>query len=129
MRLLLDTHVFLWYITGDRRVGSVVRRSIEYSDAAYLSVASVWEATIKYHLGKLPLPEPPHPWLTIQREQHGIESLLIDESAVAYLSELQPHHRDPFDRLIICQAIQHNLQVVTVDAIFSEYPISVLKPA
>lgn len=71
MRLLLDTHVFLWYVAGDARVGATTRALIENADEAYLSVASVWEATIKYHLGKLPLPEPPHPWLRVQREQHG----------------------------------------------------------
>jgi PIN domain nuclease of toxin-antitoxin system len=129
VRLLLDTHIFLWYITGDARVGRNTRSSIENSDVAYLSVVSVWEATIKYHLGKLPLPEAPHPWLTIQREQHGIESLPIDEATVAHLSGLQPHHRDPFDRIIICQAIQHDLQIVTVDPIFSSYPAKMLRPA
>jgi PIN domain nuclease of toxin-antitoxin system len=126
VKLLLDTHIFLWYIAGDPRVGLDVRTSIENSEVAYLSVASVWEATIKYHLGKLPLPEPPHPWLMVQREQHGIESLAIEESTVAHLSRLQPHHRDPFDRILVCQAIQHNLQIVTVDSIFSFYPAKLL---
>lgn len=129
MRLLLDTHVFLWYIAGDKRVGSRTRSLIENSDAVYLSVASVWEATIKYDLGKLPLPEAPHPWLAVQRELHGIESLPIYESTVAQLSALQPHHRDPFDRLLICQAIQHDLQIVTVDQHFSAYPVKLLRPA
>ena len=129
MRLLLDTHVFLWYIAGDDRVGSKTRSLIENSDVVYLSVASVWEVTIKHQLGKLPLPEPPHPWLSIQREQHGIESLPIYESAMAQLSTLPLHHRDPFDRILICQAIQHDLQMVTVDSHFSPYPIHLLKPA
>jgi PIN domain nuclease of toxin-antitoxin system len=61
MRLLLDTHVFLWYITGDQRLSSDVRNTIENSEAAFLSVASIWEATIKYQLGKLALPEPASP--------------------------------------------------------------------
>jgi len=112
VRLLLDTHVFLWYITGDARVGRETRGVIENADTVYLSVVSLWEATIKYQLGKLPLPEPPHPWLMIQREEHGIESLAIFESTIAHLSNLDLHHRDPFDRLLICQAIHHELQIV-----------------
>ena len=126
MRLLLDTHIFLWYIAGDSRVGLSTRRAIEDSDVAYLSVVSVWEATIKYGLGKLPLPEPPHPWLSVQREQHGIDSLPVDEATIAHLSKLAIHHRDPFDRLLICQAIEHDLDLVTVDPILSKYPIRLL---
>jgi PIN domain nuclease of toxin-antitoxin system len=127
MRLLLDTHIFLWYITGDQRVGAAVRATIEDSDVAYLSVASIWEATIKYDLGKLPLPEPPHPWLSIQRKRHGIDSLAIDEESISRLSMLEAHHRDPFDRLLICQAIQHDLQIVTVDSAFARYPVRLAK--
>jgi PIN domain nuclease of toxin-antitoxin system len=128
MRLLLDTHVFLWYINGDVRVGRDVRQAIENADVVYLSVASVWEATIKYALGKLALPEPPHPWLAVQREQHGFESLPIDESSIAHLPTLPDLHRDPFDRLLICQAIEHGLQLVTVDPVMPRYPVKVLSP-
>jgi PIN domain nuclease of toxin-antitoxin system len=126
MRLLLDTHVFLWYITGDRRIATFVRRAIEEADAVYLSVASVWEVTVKYHLGKLPLPEPPHPWVRNQREQHDFESLALDEASVAHLGSLHAHHRDPFDRILVCQAIEHDLHVVTVDPVFEKYPAKLL---
>jgi len=128
MRLLLDTHIFLWYIAGDARVGANARAAIENAETAYLSVASVWEATIKYQLGKLSLPEPPHPWLSVQREQHGIESLPINETSVAHLSKLDLHHRDPFDRILVCQAIEHGLQIVTIDSFFSKYPAKILVP-
>jgi PIN domain nuclease of toxin-antitoxin system len=126
MRLLLDTHIFLWYITGDRRISAAVRRSIEDCDVAYLSVVSVWEAAAKYQLGKLPLPEPPHPWLSAQRELHGFESLSLDEASVARLSELPLHHRDPFDRMLVCQALEHELQIVTVDSVLGKYPARLL---
>src|SRR3954454_11176917 len=109
MRLLLDTHIFLWFITGDERVPGPMRQTIEDSEAAFLSVVSLWEATIKYQLGKLPLPEPPHPWLSIQRERHGIEPLPLDEGSVARLAVLPLHHRDPFDRMLVCQALEHGL--------------------
>ncbi len=129
MRLLLDTHIFLWYITGDMRITSTRRAVIENADAVFVSVATTWEATTKYRLGKLPLPEPPHPWLTNQREEHGFESLVLDEASVAHLSTLEMHHRDPFDRILVCQAIEHDLQVVTVDPVFARYPVKVLPPA
>lgn len=129
MKLLLDTHIFLWYVAGDRRLQGEARSTIENADAVYLSVASVWEATIKYHVGKLPLPEPPHPWIAVQREQHGIESLVIDEATVAHLPKLELHHRDPFDRILVCQAIEHGLTIITVDPLLSRYPAKILSPA
>jgi len=126
MKLLLDTHIFLWYITGDERVSPAVRRAVEDSEAAYLSVVSLWEATIKYQLGKLPLPEPPHPWLSVQRERHGIEVLPLNEASVARLGGLPLHHRDPFDRMLVCQALDQGLSIVTVDSILSKYPAKLL---
>jgi PIN domain nuclease of toxin-antitoxin system len=126
MRLLLDTHIFLWYITGEERLPTSFRRAIEDSQAAYLSVVSLWEATIKYQLGKLPLPEPPHPWLSAQGEKHGIESLPLDQASVARLSNLALHHRDPFDRMLVCQALEHELLVVTLDSMLSQYPVQLL---
>jgi PIN domain nuclease of toxin-antitoxin system len=127
MRLLLDTHIFLWYITGDSRIKPAVRQAIEDCDVAYLSVVSVWEATTKYQLGKLPLPAPPHPWLTVQREKHGIDSLALDEAAVSRLPMLPMHHRDPFDRMLVCQALEHDLLVVTVDSILDQYPAKLFR--
>lgn len=129
MRLLLDTHVFLWYVGGDQRVRGNLRKTIENANTVYLSVVSVWEATIKYYIGKLSLPEAPHPWLSTQRERHGMESLAIDEASVAHLPKLEPHHRDPFDRILVCQAIEHSLQLVTVDPVMSKYPAKILAPA
>lgn len=84
-------------------------------------MASVWEATIKYQLGKLPLPESPEIYLPRQRVIHLIESLPIDEETIAQLIGLPPIHRDPFDRLLICQAIQHNLAIVSVDSAICQY--------
>jgi PIN domain nuclease of toxin-antitoxin system len=103
-----------------------MRHGIEDSDASYLSVVSLWEATIKYQLGKLPLPEDPHPWLSVQRELHGIEPLPLDEASVARLAALPAHHRDPFDRMLVCQAIEHELLIVTVDSVLGRYPAQFL---
>lgn len=130
MRLLLDTHVFLWYITADPKLPAAFRAAIQdQANEVYLSVASVWETIIKYHLGKLPLPAPPADYLPRQRDAHRIASLPIDEGAMSHLSGLPPFHRDPFDRLLIAQALQHGLTVATVDPDISAYPLSLLAAA
>ena len=124
MKLLLDTHIFLWFISEDQRLPEPYRRTIcDSSNEIYLSVASLWECLIKNSLGKLPLPAEPANYLTLQREQHGIQSLAIDEVSVARLLELPAIHRDPFDRILICQAIQHGLLLVTQDNLFTNYPV------
>ena len=128
MRLLLDTHIFLWYITGDQRLSRHFRESIENADAVFVSVVSIWEAVIKYTLGKLPLPEAPHPWLSTQREIHGFVSLPVEERSFAHLAELPRHHDDPFDRLLISQAIGGDLLLVTVDPVLARYSTAPLLP-
>ena len=95
----------------------------------YLSVASVWEAVIKYQLGKLPLPAPPADYLPRQRDAHGIASLPIDEGVMSHLAGLPPLHRDPFDRLLVAQALQHGLTVATVDPDVAAYPVPLLPTA
>lgn len=128
MKLLLDTHIFLWYITGDKRLSVDQRESIRKVDnEVYLSVVSLWEAIIKYHLGKLQLPKSPEAYLPIQRERHQIFSLSLDEASVSYLAQLPPLHRDPFDRILVCQANVHGLKIVTVDDIIMQYPVEVLR--
>jgi len=127
MRLLLDTHVFLWYITADPKLPPIFREACQdEANEVYLSVASVWEAVIKYNLGKLPLPAPPTDYLPRQREAHGIASLVIDEGAMPYLAGLEPLHRDPFDRLLVAQALQQGLTVATVDPDIAAYPVPLL---
>jgi PIN domain nuclease of toxin-antitoxin system len=122
MKLLLDTHIFLWFISGDFKLSvSAIDRIRDSNNDVYLSVVSIWEATVKYQLGKLPLPESPEKYLPKQRIRHRIESLSIDEGTIGKLIDLPPIHRDPFDRILICQAIQHGLSIVTVDSQISQY--------
>jgi PIN domain nuclease of toxin-antitoxin system len=124
MRLLLDTHVFLWYITGDSRPPAPFLAAIrEPSNDVYLSVASIWETVIKHGLGKLPLPAPPAEFLPAQREAHNIASLAIDEGAMTHLAALPPLHRDPFVRLLIAQALQHGPTIANVDTEVLAYPV------
>lgn len=130
MKLLLDTHVFLWYISGDKRLPGAMRDSIrDPNNEVYLSVVSVWETIVKYQLGKLPLPKPPESYLPLQREQHQLSSLPLDEASVSQLAKLPSIHRDPFDRMLICQAIEHGLTIATVDAAIYGYPVPILDHA
>jgi PIN domain nuclease of toxin-antitoxin system len=125
MKLLLDTHIFLWFITGSNQLSTTFRYSIQDpNNTVYLSVVSLWECIIKYQLGKFPLPESPEIYLPKQREQHQIDSLNVDEASVAQLITLPSLHRDPFDRLLICQALQHNLTIVTADAAVMAYQMA-----
>ncbi len=127
MRILLDTHVFIWYITADPKLPASFLAAIQNpSNEVYLSVASVWEAIIKNQLGKLPLPAPPADYLPQQRLAHRIESLPIDEGAMPPLAGLPALHRDPFDRLIIAQAFQHGLTLATVDPLVTAYAVPIL---
>ncbi len=127
MRVLLDTHVFLWYISADPKLPVVFREAIsDSSNEVYLSVASVWEAVIKYAREKLPLPEAPAVYLPRQREAHQIATLLVDEAVFVHLADLPPLHRDPFDRILIAQAIQHGLRLATVDDAIRAYDVQVL---
>lgn len=127
MNLLLDTHVFLWFISADPRLPAAWRDAIcDPANQVFLSVVSVWEATIKFQIGKLPLPEPPGLYLPAQRRRHSIATLPLDEESVARLDSLPAHHRDPFDRILVCQAIEHHLTIVTVDSLIEQYGAAIL---
>ena len=127
MNILLDTHIFLWFISDDSRISVNVREAIQNPEhQVYLSSVSVWEAIVKYQLGKLPFPEQPGTYLPEQRDRHQIASLPLDEQSVTQLSYLPALHRDPFDRMLICQALQKNLTIVTEDPLIRSYSVSVL---
>jgi PIN domain nuclease of toxin-antitoxin system len=127
MRLLVDTHIFLWYVEANARLSSGLRDAIQdEGNEVYLSTASVWEAVIKYALGKLPLPAEPAVYLPQKREAHSIASLPVNEGALVHLSSLPLLHRDPFDRMLVAQALQHGLIVVTLDAAVRAYAVPTL---
>jgi PIN domain nuclease of toxin-antitoxin system len=127
MRLLLDTYVFLWFISADAQLPAAWRDNIrDPRNDVFLSVVSIWEAVVKYAIGKLPLPHPPEAYLPTQRVQHQMTSLPLDEASVCRLATLPSVHRDPFDRMLVCQALAHGLTVVTVDPVFRAYPAPLL---
>ena len=127
MKILLDTHIFLWFISDNSRLSPNVQSVIQDTkNTVYLSAVSIWEVIVKYQLGKLQLPESPEIYLPKQRDRHQISSLPLDEGSVAQLASLPSLHRDPFDRMLICQALQNNLTMATEDKAVKAYPITVL---
>lgn len=124
MKILLDTCTFLWIVSDSPDLSGAARKL--FSDPAnevYLSVASAWEIIVKHDLGKLPLPEPPHDFIKKWRTRHDIDSLPLDEAAVLQLSRLPGYHKDPFDRILICQAIAGGLVILTPDPHITGYPV------
>lgn len=126
--LLLDTHIFLWFISADSRLPIVFRDAIkEANNIVFLSVASLWKIIIKCNLGKLPLPQSPEIYIPHQRQLHRIRSLPISESSLKHLVSLPDLHRDPFDRILISQTLSGNLTLVTVDPEIMNYNVPFLK--
>jgi PIN domain nuclease of toxin-antitoxin system len=126
MRLLLDTCTFLWLISDSPALSGQARELFSSSEnEAYLSTVSTWEIAIKHSLGRLPLPESPQRFIPIQRENHGIESLSLDEESTLQLLRLPLLHHDPFDRMLVCQAVVQGLTILTPDSLISQYPVRV----
>ncbi len=126
MKLLLDTCTFLWILTDAPDLSPRARALVEAPEhEVYLSAVSAWEITVKHALGRLPLPEPPGRFVPAQREAHGIDSLALDEESVLQVSRLPPAHRDPFDRMLVCQAIVHGLTILTPDPLLAAYPVRI----
>lgn len=124
MRLLLDTCTFLWIVAGAPELSDVARTHFrDAGNEVYLSAVSTWEIAVRHRLGKLPLPAPAEQFVPKERVQHGIESLALDEASTTHLYRLPPLHRDLFDRMLVCQAIEHGLTIVTPDPLISQYPV------
>jgi PIN domain nuclease of toxin-antitoxin system len=127
LKLLLDTCTFLWSIEGGAALSDAARQAlVDPANDVYLSVVSAWEIVVKHALGKLPLPEPPDRYVSAQRHMRGIESLPLDEDASLHLHRLPAVHRDPFDRMLICQALSGGLTLVTPDETIARYPVRTL---
>lgn len=123
MRLLLDTHVFLWAVAGSTLLKPATRRLIEEADAAYVSAASIWEIAIKSRLGKIEAD--PHE-LAAAIAASGFLELPVSATHAAGVAALEFHHNDPFDRLLIAQALAEPLRLVTADEALARYSDIVL---
>jgi PIN domain nuclease of toxin-antitoxin system len=125
--LLLDTCTFLWIVEGGQKLSPQARAACrDPGNEVLLSAVSAWEITQKHMLGRLPLPEPPEQFVVRYREGHDFTSLPLEETAVFHLFRLPRLHRDPFDRMLICQAIADGLAIVTPDPQIAQYPVRVL---
>jgi len=126
MRVLLDTHAFLWFMAGDARLSQKAREAMSDENAElFLSAASVWEMAIKAALGRLQLPLPVADYVA-EKIHDGFQVMPIDWVHAAAVQKLPFHHRDPFDRLIIAQAQIEKLPLVSGDRTFRKYDIHLI---
>ena len=126
MRVLLDTHSWLWMVGDASRLRESSRRLLrDPANELFLSAASAWEMAIKFASGKLRLPQPPAALITQWMAEVGIGALPILHAHALRAGELPPHHRDPFDRLLIAQAQIEGLTVLTADRAFAKYDVPV----
>jgi PIN domain nuclease of toxin-antitoxin system len=122
VRLLLDTHVFLWLFTEPERLGETLAAVEDRRNELLFSAASSWELAIKHQLGKITLPEPPHEYVPNRMRAIGAVPLSVEHAHALAVSALPPLHRDPFDRLLVAQAMQLDLSIVTADPQLASYP-------
>ncbi|MEP7311516.1 MAG: type II toxin-antitoxin system VapC family toxin [Pseudomonadota bacterium] len=124
MRVLLDTHVFLWWVGGTRKLPSKAAATIRNPDnICLLSLASIWELAIKVSLGKLTLAQPVERFVVEQVAANTFETLEIRLAHLGQVERLPRHHGDPFDRLLIAQSLEEELSLVTADPVFRRYGI------
>lgn len=125
MRLLLDTHAFLWFAAGDERLAGVTREQIaDGTNTVYVSAASLWEMAIKISTGKLQLAEPLDRFIPKELQRNRLALLPIAFPHIVQVATLPFHHRDPFDRLLIAQSLVEYLPIVSVDHWFDSYGVT-----
>ena len=124
MKLLLDTHTLIWWLANNPTLSQPAKEAISKPDnLVFVSAASAWEIAIKKSLGKLDAPDD----LEFQIEQHNFQSLPITIVHGIAVGKIAAHHNDPFDRIIIAQAIHESLTIITRDKKFNLYDVSILK--
>ncbi len=123
MRYLIDTHTFLWFIENSPQLSAGAKNLLESDVDVLLSVASLWEIAIKVSIGKLSLPDAYERFTPQQIAAYDIEVLPIKVEHLSVVAALPFHHRDPFDRLIIAQAMVEKIEIISVDGKFDAYPV------
>jgi PIN domain nuclease of toxin-antitoxin system len=127
VKLLLDTCTFLWAVSEPARLSARAQQLlVDPANDVFLSSVSAWEIGVKYGLGQLRLDQAPERYVPAEREAHGFDPLPLDEESVLHVARLPALHRDPFDRMLVCQAIVHGLALVTPDALVNQYPARVV---
>ncbi|HEX9643562.1 MAG TPA: type II toxin-antitoxin system VapC family toxin [Acidimicrobiia bacterium] len=128
MRVLLDTHAWLWMLTEPERLGDALAIVEDARNELLLSAASSWEIAIKYTLGRLPLPEPPAAYVPARIASTGVTPLAVEHSHALAVAELPDHHRDPFDRILVAQAVLEAVPIVSGDQALARYEVEVIRP-
>lgn len=124
MNYLLDACTFIWFLMEHPSLPPAIRNEIVDPDnEVALSVVSVWEIEIKKQQGRVILPEDTFAYIQQVRPRHRIESLPLTEACITHLSKLPSVHRDPFDRILICQAMEHGMTLLTPDPAITRYPV------
>jgi PIN domain nuclease of toxin-antitoxin system len=126
VRILLDTHVFLWLLTQPERLGGHLRLLEDRRNALLVSAVSSWEIAIKHALGRLSLPEPPERYVPERLRAIGAEALAIEHTHALAVASLPPLHGDPFDRLLVAQAGLLAVPIITADPAVAQYPVETL---
>ncbi len=124
MSYLIDTQAFIWYATGDSQLSNNAKIIIESSEIRLISIATIWEMGIKANIGKLNFNSPFDAFIQKQISINKYELLPIELNHIFQLSNLPHHHRDPFDRILIAQAISENIPIVSIDAAFDSYNVN-----
>ena len=125
MRILLDTHVLLWFLLTPEKLSIAALSAIQHAEnQVYVSLASAWEMSIKSSLGKLSLTQPIEPFILDQARRNRFDILPITLAHIAAVERMPHHHRDPFDRLLIAQSLVENIPLVSADSIIHAYPIT-----
>lgn len=126
MNIIIETHIFLWYIRNNGKLDDQYKKIIsDKSNNIFLSIASIWECIIKQQIGKLNIPLPVSHYLIAKRNEHLIFSLSINEGSIVKLESLPYIHKDPFDRIILSQALSGNYKIITKDHLLKKYPYSI----
>ena len=127
MRVLLDTQCFLWMQAAPSKLSPRARAIVEDAgNELLLSAASSWEIAVKHALGKLPLPVPPLEYVPSRMAASGVAGLAVEHAHALQVSALPPHHRDPFDRLLVAQALVERIPILTADAQLAAYDVELL---
>ncbi|MDD5451949.1 MAG: type II toxin-antitoxin system VapC family toxin [Desulfovibrionales bacterium] len=126
MRLLLDTHVFIWWDSAAKLSPRVLALCQDRENTLLLSVVSAWEIQVKLQLGRLKLHMPLSDLIEGQRETNALEVLPIVLDHVLALDALPVHHKDPFDRLLLAQSAVEDVVLVSKDSVFTNYPVKVI---
>lgn len=127
MKLLLDTHAFLWAISGDPRLSEKAEQLfVTGRNELYFSVASVWEVLTKVQIGKLPLPSPVGRYLSDQLARNSVYVLPVQLEHVLRLETLPLHHRDPFDRILVAQSLHEDFPILTADPLLKKYSATLI---